>query len=166
MSKILSLDISGNFHEGKGTTGYAIALNQSITEVGKIEATNYKKVEDYWLQHTLFIRRTNPNLVVVEGYRLYHHKGMKAQAQANSLLETPQLLGIITLFCYQSKIPLVVQYAKDVKTRWKDEILNNKGIVTKKGASYYFNDKRIVSHEKDAIRHMMHFIRYGKVENK
>jgi hypothetical protein len=99
--------------------------------------------------------------MVIEGYRLYNHQGMKASSQANSLLETPQLIGILTLTSYQENIPLKIQFAKDVKTRWKDDVLAAKGILEKKGTRYLFKGKPTVTHERDALRHLMHLIRYG-----
>lgn len=160
-TKTLSFDPSGNFVEGKGTTGFAIAVNDLPIEVGRIAATDYKKAVEYWKAHVDFIRKVKPDSMVMEGYRLYNHKGMAAASQANSILETPQLIGIVTLTAYSLQIPLKIQFAKDVKTRWSDDVLINKGILEKNGRYLNFKGKPTVTHERDALRHLMHYIRYG-----
>lgn len=86
---------------------------------------------------------------------------MAASTQANSILETPQLIGILKLTAHSLKIPTQINFAKDVKTRWSDEVLIHKGILVQNGSRLLFNGRPTVTHERDALRHLMHFIRYG-----
>jgi hypothetical protein len=151
MTRILAFDPSGNFHEGKGTTGVAIAEGDQPISVGRIHAGDFKSAVEYW----------QADYFVFECYRLYNHKGMAASTQANSILETPQLIGILKLTSHALKIPTQIYFAKDVKTRWSDDVLVNKGLLVPQGDRLLFNGRPTVTHERDALRHLMHFIRYG-----
>jgi hypothetical protein len=161
MTKILAFDPSGNFHEGFGTTGVAIGDAKRPLSVGRIEAKYFNSDVEYWQAHVDLIKEVMPDFFVFEGYRLYNHKGMSASSQANSILETPQLIGILKLTASQLKIPTTIYFAKDVKTRWSDEVLITKGLLTQNGSRLLFNDRPTVTHERDALRHLMNFIRYG-----
>lgn len=154
--KKISLDISGNFHEGKGTTGVAIERDGEI-DLYEISAKEYEAAEEYWDAHVELIQKHFPEQLIVEGYRLYHHKGQDAKAQAKSILETPQLLGVVRITAYQLNIPLTVQYAADVKTRWNEELLVRKGYLEKKGNKYYYKNEVTSPHKRDALKHLLHF---------
>lgn len=164
MSNILAIDPSGNFSEGKGTTGWALLVDGELTQVGEVRAIRYQKKEEYWEEIVKVILQCARKLnltVICESYQLYHHKGQRAESQAHSVMETPQLIGVLSYICYSCKIPLFFQSAAQVKMRWKDEILVQKGFIQKKGPNYYFNGQRINQHIRDAIRHAVHFWKYG-----
>lgn len=158
--KLLSFDPSGNFDEGKGTTGYSINENGEFIEVSEISSKQYDRPEAYWQAHIDLIRFVAPDHVVFEGYRLYHHKGMSASAQANSTLETPQLIGVLKITLYSSNIPYTIQFATDVKNRWKEEILVHKGYLTQKGKSLYWNGQLTSTHKRDSMKHALHYLKY------
>lgn len=159
--RILAFDPSGNFKEGKGTSGLCTVENGEPLTLDEIRAATFDCAEAYWLAHLNFIRHYEPDEVCIEGYRLYNHKGMAASTQANSELETPQIIGAIKLHCYIEEIPLYVQYAKDVKSRWSDDVLVAKGYLERKGKLLYFNGKATSTHKRDALRHALHHSRYG-----
>ena len=161
MTSILSFDPSGNFSEGKGTTGICYMEEGEPKALYEIRAKNYNIAEQYWLAHTQMINHFSPDQVVIEGYRLYNHKGMAASTQANSDLETPQLIGVLRLHCYKENIPLAVQYAAEVKSRWKESVMVAKGILVEKSNRLYFNGKQTSTHKRDALKHALHFHRYG-----
>ena len=101
--KIVALDISGNFKEGKGTTGIAELIDGEVRCISSLSAKHHSSPEEYWhevIRDTIF---RQPNVVVIEGYMLYNHKGMNASTQANSDLETPQLLGALKHYLYLQK---------------------------------------------------------------
>ena len=155
--RILAFDPSGNFEEGKGTTGWAFKT-EDTSKLGEIRAEDFKQVEEYWHEHVELIHRCNPTHVVIEGYRLYNHRGQAASSQANSMLETPQLIGLIKYYCWVTEIDLTIQYATQVKSRCSDDVLQNMGILD----SYNrFNGERTNNHKRDALRHLLHFERYG-----
>jgi hypothetical protein len=162
--KVIALDPSGNFKEGKGTTGICIMEDGVPKRLDHVEAKDFKTTMDYWDFIITVLIIEKPDHIVMEGYRLYNHKGMSAKTQANSDLETPQLIGAIKYWCYFNSIPLTIQYAADVKTRWSEEVLVRLGYLTHelKGGKnfYYFNGKSAISHHRDSLKHALHYWRY------
>jgi hypothetical protein len=158
--KLLAFDISGNFKEGKGTTGICIMLNGEVWKLDMIKAKDFETAEAYWAAHEDYIMREFPDHMVMEGYKLYNHKGMSAKTQANSDLETPQMLGFLKMVCYRLDIPYTIQYATEVKARWQEPILVHLNILEQKGTKYYWNGQSTVTHTRDALKHALHFARY------
>lgn len=160
MLKVISFDPSGNHgseKEGNGTTGIAIAIDGVVTELREVKAEDYKSTLDYWDSLYALIEQEHPDYVVIEGYKLYNHKGMSANTQANSTLMTSQLIGMLRMKCYHYEIPCTIQFASDVKTRWSDDILLRKGYL---GNLFTFKGKRTNAHKRDALRHLVHFYKY------
>jgi hypothetical protein len=162
--KLIALDISGNFKEGKGTTGICKMVDGEVIELTDIKAKEYDSAEKYWSMHEEYIQQEWPDHIVIEGYKLYNHKGMSASTQANSDLETPQLLGFLKMGCYYMGIPYTIQYAADIKTRWSEDVLVRLGILEHqvKGNKnfYYHNGKLAITHHRDALKHALHYWRY------
>lgn len=165
---IIAIDVSGNWNEGKGTTGLCYAdKNGKLLTVNQISATDYKSPEAYWNAHLMEIKENSvwindPLEVVMEGFRLYSHK---KNEQVNSQFETPQVIGVIRHWCYANGVPLKIQFASEVKTRWSDKVLEAKGIIEVKNkiaTRRYFNGQLLNNHKTDAIRHMMHYISYNR----
>jgi len=166
---ILSLDPSGNFHEGKGTTGWCVydcEIHQ-VLKTGVISAKDYKSIHEYHQAHEDLIGEAidcDPLIgLVIEDYILYENKAL---SQTNSKMETPKLIGLIEHTCYHEEIPVHLQTASEVKTRWTDEILVHEGLIIPKGRSYCIPNepgKKINRHVKDSIRHAAHF---GMFKNK
>jgi hypothetical protein len=136
---ILSLDPSGDWTKGKGTTGVChLELPNFYIKVFEIKATDYSSAQEYWDAVIKVIgdyrALYKKNLVVVcEDYILYKDK---AEDQINSLLETPRLIGVVQWFCYTHSIPLHLEFAGTVKTRWTNAILEHKGYIQRKGKGY------------------------------
>ena len=159
---ILSLDPSGAYEEGKGTTGYSIwkfnpdnnAFNMEYA--GNIRAYNYDSQMSYFDAHIKLLDEVKPDILIMEDYLLYAHK---ASQQIGSKMETPQLIGLIKYECNNRHIEVVIQAAYEVKRRWTDKILVYKGIIRKTGNVYRDTNSKVVSrHSKDSIRHAMHYI--------
>lgn len=158
MEKVLmSLDISGNFHEGKGTTGVCIRKGEDL-ELSEIKASQYDSAEDYWDAHISLIQQMFPDQLIIEGYRLYHHQGQSAQSQANSVMETSQLLGVLRAAAHSLEIPVTIQYASEIKKRWSERVLVHLEYLEQKGKRYYFKGKPTSTHMRDALKHMLHFL--------
>lgn len=157
--KILAFDPSGNFEEGKGTTGACLMNKGEVKALGEIEAKENLSAEAYWTRHTTLIALNNPDHVVIEGFRLYLNK---AKDQVSSQFETSQLIGALRHYCYLLKIPLTIQYASEVKGRWNDDVLVNLGILEQRGKLLYWNGRKTNTHQRDALRHALHFERYKK----
>jgi hypothetical protein len=160
--KHIAFDVSGNFHEGKGTTGICISEDGEINELKEIKASDFTSMELYWLAHSEFILEEGPDHVTFEGYKLYNHKGKEAKIQANSQLETPQMLGALRLHCFQFGIPYNLQFASEIKNRWREEVLVRLGLLTEKGGRFYWNGESTNLHKRDALKHALHFWKYTK----
>jgi hypothetical protein len=160
--KILTLDPSGNFskNEGDGTTGWAIFEDGELKDFGDVGAVNHDKIETYWEAISDLID-LSVNLVVCESYRLF---AGKASAQSNSMMETPQLIGYLRMHCFKWEIPIVFQDPKD-KLRVTDPILVRQGVFVLKGRKHYCQDRPTNLHMRDAIRHGLYFLKYGKVKD-
>lgn len=168
---ILAFDPSGNFEEGKGTTGvchFDCSTNQ-IKCVQNISANDFDSKEAYWQAHTDFIQSVVdiiPNtIVVIEDFTLDPRRAMQ---QSHSKMETPKLIGILQLYCTQHNIPYKMQRAVEVKNRWADHILEYKKYIVKHNRMYYISNMPhpISRHCKDAIRHAVHFATFYNKEEK
>lgn len=161
---IIALDPSGNWNEGKGTTGICYMSDQGKPiEVDEIHAGNFSSPESYWTAHTLCLEGHSFAEVVMEGFRLY---ATKKNEQVNSQFETPQLIGVIRHHCFINHIPLKITYAVEVKLRWSDDVLERKGYIYKKNGRRYLTatDQQLNNHKTDALRHALHYYRYGRKE--
>ena len=101
---VLAMDPSGAYKEGLGTTGWCLLDNETgkVVKFGYIYAGNFSCQFQYWDAHIKLIDGLagyHPD-VVIEDYLLY---GERAEAQINSRLETPQLLGIIKYETYRKQ---------------------------------------------------------------
>ena len=110
---ILSLDPSGSYQEGLGTTGWCLVDQQTnkIVKFGTIYAGNFTCQFQYWDAHIKLIDSLtgyHPD-IIIEDYLLY---GDRASSQINSRLETPQLIGIIKYECYKRGLYIYKQQYK------------------------------------------------------
>lgn len=155
--KVLAIDPSGNFTEGKGTTGWSL-LDEScnIIACGQIRAVDFNSKTYYWKAIVSLIEKLSPDHIVMEDFLLYAHK---SNTQINSRFETVKLIGIIE-FTFEGIIPITLQRAVDVKKRWADDILTHKGYITKKNRHFYAAGVLVSEHIRDSIRHGVHFITF------
>lgn len=157
--KVLSFDPSGNFNEGKGTTGYSLSLDGNMPhKLGDIKATDCLTKHSYWFAHRELIEKTFPDVVIIESYRLF---GNKAKEQSGSSLETPQLIGYLEMVCYELSIPVVLQ-DPSTKQRHADDVLIKMGVLEKKGNKYYYRGEMTNLHQRDALRHDLYYNRRRK----
>jgi hypothetical protein len=162
LSKILAWDPSGNFTEGKGTSGYAISLDgNQAHKLGDIKATDYKTRQEYWFAHKELIEKQFPDYVVIESYRLFGHK---SKEQIGSSLETPQLIGYLEMVCYEMNIPTFLQ-DPSTKSRHADDVLVKSGVIERKGSvthpKYYYRGELTNLHQRDALRHELYFKKFN-----
>lgn len=159
---VLALDPSGNFKEGQGTTGWCLLdlKTNKIAKFGALKASDYSCQFHYWDAHIKLIDELTgykPD-VVIEDYLLYSNR---AEAQTNSRLETPQLIGIIKYEVWKRGLYIYLQTAMQVKTRWSDYILENKGYITRKNGFTYLGEVKVSDHIKDSVRHAVHYRTYN-----
>lgn len=166
MNYVLSLDPSGNYYEGKGTTGYVIGIDGKVVEAGQIYSAEAASQMEFWTNVLQLIRnicqkckKDDTFVVVCEDYRLY---ASASEAQINSNLETPQLIGAIKWYCYTQGIEVVLQMAHEVKGRWSDEVLLNKNIISKCDyrRGYRIGNINLRNHSMDALRHYLHYVTF------
>lgn len=170
---VIGVDPSGNFIEGKGTTGLAV-YDIKTDKIVDVEYVSAKYAEDqvgYWEDVLkaidVFINKYNKNrcVLAVEDYLLYANT---ARAQINSTFETPQLIGVIK-YAYRNVLPVLFRNANTAKTRWTDEILLKKKYVfiDKRLGYCIYNDEgklvQVIEHSRDAVRHAIYC---GKFEIK
>lgn len=154
--KILTFDPSGNFTEGKGTTGWSLFVDKELSEFGELRASDHSNKLYYFESHEWLIKEHKPDIIVIESYKLFGHK---AKQQSGSSLETPQLIGFIEMVAFKNKIDLFFQDPSN-KIRVADDILTRMGVFEKKGNKYYCQGKITNLHMRDSIRHGIFYIRY------
>lgn len=166
---ILGIDPSGNYNEGKGTTGWCLLDSESgkIAKFGYIKASDYDNQYAYWDAHIQLIEGLagyQPE-IILEDYQLYAHR---ATDQINSKLETPRLIGVIEYECWIRSIPVYKELAAAVKTRWAEPILEHKGYLKKKGLKWCISQKdgktliEVPDHVRDALKHAVHRYTFRK----
>lgn len=161
--KLVAIDPSGNFSEGKGITGIASFIDGYPSSLSEVKAEDYDSAPAYWNAVLNRLSILVPDIIVCEAYPLYAHK---AQTQSYSTLETPQLIGCITLWAWVRRIPVVFQTASMVKGRWNDDVLVHKGYLERKGNRLLFDGVPTNAHKRDALRHGLYYIKKQEREKK
>lgn len=158
---ILALDPSGNYEEGKGVTGCCLfsADKKDILTTFTIKASDYKSKEEYWCAHVTCLKKylaAFPNtIVIMEDFTLNPRRALQ---QSHSKMETSKLIGIIQLACSENKWPLKMQLPVEAKSRWPDSFLERKHLLKRLNRGHALSSGQVVSrHEKDAIRHAVHY---------
>ncbi len=167
----IGIDPSGSFKEGSGTTGWCVLDNATnkVLQIGTVAAKDYPSYHLYWDAHIQLVKQLmkqygRKTAVSIEDYILYKNRAM---SQVNSTLETVQLLGIIKYYCFTHKYDYFLRPAVAVKARWSDDILVHKHIIAKFNKHYILPDvptKILCDHERDAIRHAVHFNTFNNKE--
>jgi len=159
--RILIFDPSGNFYEGKGTTGWAFYHDGNLTSVGQLRAEEATTQLNYWQMHISLIDALKPEILICEDYTLY---SSTAKAQIGSAFETPQLIGMLKYVLAERSVRLVL-YPASHKARFTNVILlRDKTITQDTNNRYYATGVPITNHILDAIRLGEYFKRYGKKE--
>lgn len=159
--RVLAIDPSGAFHEGKGTTGWALfeSKGRRLLDFGEVRASDYASSADYFRAIAALFQKEEELHVVIEDYLLYANKAMQ---QINSRMETPKLIGYLQMVCSDLGIPHKMQMAAQVKKRWADYIMAYHGVITmEQGKPLIRALGRITNnHERDAMRHALHYIAF------
>lgn len=159
---IFGVDPSGNFKEGKGTTGFALfnSLDKCTMYTHFISAKTCGSQEQYWQEILDYVVQTHKNFpdsqVVIEDYVLYQDKALQ---QSYSELETARLIGALIMHCMAHKIPYSLQQASLVKKRWANHILVHKKYLDCHNKRHYIPNSKIFvnRHCIDALRHAVHY---------
>ncbi len=162
---ILGLDPSGNFEEGKGTTGVCLAAASTkqkpftIIKSETIKASSYKTKEEYWQAHIKLVAKYatlyKDLIVVVEDFTLNPRRALQ---QSHSKMETSKLIGVLQMACAEHNWQIKMQLPVEAKSRWADSILEHKRIIKRVSRGHISSLGYPISrHEKDAIRHAVHY---------
>jgi len=162
--KVLAIDPSGNFVEGKGSTGWILAEVEyyrptkfTILKKGTVSANDYETRYKYWWAVTELFREPVSH-VIVEDYKLYNHKGAKAQMQSYSQLETPRLIGVLEYMLEGLRIPYTFQMATEVRMYTEDTLVYQ-GLLTRKNKRHLLRvaglDVSCNEHERMAYKHFL-----------
>ena len=160
---ILAFDPSGNFSEGKGTTGWVLMnAKEKLLARGYISAEDYKCAEEYWNEHLNLIRYNHKKyganlIVVIEEYVLYRERSIN---QTNSKMETCRLIGAMQWLCWKLKQDYSMQLASLVKNRWSDELLLREQILYRNRSNLIHTESNLslgLGHTRDAFRHALHY---------
>lgn len=160
--KVLTIDPSGNFSEGKGKTGYAV-YNDGLFKFGTIKAENYIRRVDYWYDVAMLIITEKPELVVIEDYRLYNTSATGAKVQSFSLMETPRILGVLEYTAVRNNVPVIFQMANVTKP-YDDSKLSLLGVLKKDKNRWWFGSTALNDHERSALRHLLRFLDKEKIK--
>lgn len=153
--RLLALDPSGSFKEGKGQTGWVVLNDDKIESFGQLKAKDYNSRYEYWLAHSMLIQEVMPDEIAIEEFRLY---GSKAKAQINSEMETSKLIGYLEMFIGHFEVPYQTQQASHAKQRYTDDIMIRKGYITKDDNNrIYINGVNVSGHIVDALRHALYY---------
>lgn len=166
--KVIAIDPSGNFTEGKGITGIAKAevnedsIDFDTLEFSDIKAANYKTRHDYWkaILNTL----EKDSVIVIEKFQIRNNGFTVGSAP-----ETLMLIGLLIYTCEELGLKYVLQLPTVAKTRFKDNILQIKvpKLLKVPNGRWYFRTKILNDHKIDALRHLLYYVKYniGKEEN-
>ena len=154
--RIIGVDPSGSFNEGKGVTGIYILQSGTPLQAVTVHASDHNSRLEYWaaVLHTIQLFAEEDCIISMEDYVLY---ASSAKAQINSNMETSKLIGAIEMFAYTHSMPVMMRNASQVKKRWTNEILEFNGYITvKNGRAYAIDGSPINPHALDALRHAVH----------
>lgn len=172
---IISIDPSGSYKSGKGTSGYAIMEKDTmkIIKLGNIKAKEYKTKDEYFIAHVKLLTKWNDYAVkrniktelIIESFILYRKA---ASSMYNQELETSELIGSLQLQATLNEIPTIKQPAHLIKGNLsRPHILlniinkNEEQIVFKKTKAdrtqWYWEGQRVSNHIVDALKHAIFY---------
>lgn len=161
--KYIFVDPSGSFNEGKGHTGVAKIENDdwNTLDYKSIAAKDYKNRHAYWDAVIKYIISgcSLYDLVVIESFMIRTQGFL-----IGKMPETIQFIGAICWELEQCGISYVLQTPTQAKSRFKDEDLPRyiPGFEKRDNGRYYLNNKQVNDHVRDALKHLLYFIKYRK----
>lgn len=160
--KVIAIDPSGNFTDGKGITGVAIAevnedtIDFDTLEFKDIRAVSFQNRHDYWKAIIDLI--TPDSVVVIEKFQIRNNGFTVGSAP-----ETLMLIGVLIYTCENLGVKYVLQLPTVAKTRYKDNIIQLKvpKLIKTTNGRWYFKTKMLNDHKIDALRHLLYYTRYN-----
>ena len=163
--KYIFVDPSGSFNEGKGHTGIAIIedMDWNTLEYKSIAAKDYPNRHKYWekIIETICDAVYDPTeiKVVIESFMIRTQGFLMGK-----MPETIQFIGALEFVLEDGGIEYSLQTPTQAKARFKDEDLPRyiPGFEKRDNGRYYLNGKQINDHIRDALKHLLYFIKYRK----
>lgn len=162
--KYVFIDPSGSFNEGKGHTGIAIIEddNWDSLEYKSIAAKDYPNRHEYWTAILEVIDDSGyPKdvKVIIESFMIRTQGFLMGK-----MPETIQLIGALEYILEEAEISYTLQTPTQAKSRFKDDDLPRyiPGFEKRTNGRYYLNGKQVNDHIRDALKHLLYFMKYRK----
>lgn len=163
--KYIFIDPSGSFNEGKGHTGIASITNDdwNTLETISLSAKDYTSRHLYWdaiLKIILSKHKTTDDVVIIESFMIRTQGFLMGK-----MPETIQLIGMLSWELEKHNIPYALQTPTQAKSRFKDDDLPRyiPDFEKRLNGRYYLNGKQVNDHVRDALKHLLYFMKYRKV---
>lgn len=166
METYIFVDPSGSYNEGKGHTGIAIISNKDWNTLinQSIAANKYKNRHEYWhsiIEYIKTITRGTSNecTVIIESFMIRNQGFL-----IGKMPETIQFIGALVWELEKENIKYVFQTPSQAKSRFKDESLSRyiPNFELRSNGRYYLNGKQTNDHVRDALKHLLYFLKYNK----
>lgn len=170
--KYIFVDPSGSFNEGKGHTGIVIIKDNdwSTLQYFSIAAKDFDTRHEYWTaimdtihNHTFSINpepKTNMDTKVIIESFMIRTQGFLI----GKMPETIQMIGALEYKLENHAIEYSLQTPTQAKSRFKDEDLPRyiPNFEKRLNGRYYLNGKQINDHVRDALKHLLYYMKYRK----
>lgn len=160
--KYVFVDPSGSFNEGKGHTGIAVCEdNLENLNIYSLAADKYITRHQYWeaiLNTILSHGITESDVVIIEGFMIRTTGFLMGK-----MPETIQFIGALSWELENRNIPYYIQTPTQAKSRFTDDsLVKYIPNFEKKSNRYYLNGHLTNDHIRDALKHLLYFMRYRK----
>lgn len=161
---LIFVDPSGSFTEGKGHTGIACITddNWSTLTTTSLSASHYTNRHWYWnsiIEEILHLRTSIEDVVIIESFMIRTQGFLMGK-----MPETIQLIGALCWELEKYSINYVLQTPTQAKSRFKDDDLPRyiPGFEKRSNGRYYLDGKQVNDHIRDALKHLLYYMRYKK----
>ena len=159
------VDPSGSFNEGKGHTGIAVIEDNdwSTLKYKSIAAKDYENRHQYWTaimeEIVSHIDEESEAKVIIESFMIRTQGFLMGK-----MPETIQFIGALEFILEECEVPYSLQTPTQAKSRFKDDDLPKyiPGFEKRINGRYYLNGKQVNDHIRDALKHLLYFIKYRK----
>lgn len=164
--KYVFVDPSGSYNEGKGHTGIASIEDMDWTTLKykSLAAKDYSTRHEYWMAVIEAIgdstSKSEDLEVIIESFMIRTQGFLMGK-----MPETIQFIGALEFILEECDIKYSLQTPTQAKSRFKDDDLPRyiPGFEKRPNGRYYLNGKQVNDHIRDALKHLLYFIKYRKV---
>lgn len=160
--RYIFVDPSGSFNEGKGHTGVAVTDGSLVDiTVKSFAAKDYTERHSYWKAIIDYItsKFSLDDRVIIESFMIRTQGFLLGK-----MPETIQFIGALEWELEQYNIDYYLQTPTQAKSRFKDDDLPRyiPGFEKRPNGRYYLNGKQVNDHIRDALKHLLYFMKYRK----